>query len=82
VKRFGTLRNVMPVPPPTTTHTPGISPKESTPIDVITDTFENLHIVNLFTVPDLWLGESADGEGILTGALPSAQTVFLAVHQL
>jgi hypothetical protein len=80
-KRFGTLRKVKP-PPTTKTHTPSTSSKESTPIDAITDAFKNLHIVNLFTAPDLGLGESGDGEGILAGALPSAETVLEGFTQI
>ncbi|KAF8502178.1 hypothetical protein F5888DRAFT_1175534 [Russula emetica] len=80
-KRFGTLRNVKP-PPTTTTHTHSTSPKEKAPIDAITDAFKNLHIVSLFTAPDLGLGESGDGEGILAGALPSAETVLNGFTQI
>jgi hypothetical protein len=79
-KRFGTLRNVK--PPPTTTHTPITSPKGSTPIGAITDAFKDLHIVNLFTAPDLGLGEPGDGDGILAGALPSAETVLDGFTQI
>jgi hypothetical protein len=79
-KRFGTLRNVK--PPPTTTHTPSTSPKGSTPIGAITDAFKDLHIVNLFTAPDLGLGEPGDGDGILAGALPSAETVIDGFTQI
>jgi len=81
-KRFGTLRNVK--PPSTTKDTPtsSTSPEGSTPIDAITDAFKNLHIVNLFTAPDLGLGESGDGEGILAGALPSAEKVINGFTQI
>jgi hypothetical protein len=80
-KRFGTLRNVK-SPPTTTKDTPSTSPKGSTPIDAITDAFKNLHIVNLVTAPDLGLGESGDGDGILAGALPSAETVLNGFTQI
>ncbi len=67
-KHFGTLRNTKPPPTTTTTtHTPGSSPKESTTIEAITDTFKDLHIVNLFTAPNMGLGEPGDGKGILAG---------------
>ena len=82
-KRFGTLRNVK---PPATTATatdiPSTSPKGSAAIDAITDTLKNLHIVNLFTAPGLGLGESGEGEGILSGALPSAETVMTGFTQV
>ena len=80
-KRFGTLRNVKP-PPATTTDTPSTSPKESISIDAIMDTFKNIRIVNLFTAPDLGLGEPGDGDGILAGALPSAETVLDGFTQI
>ena len=73
-KRLGTLRNVK--LPPTTTHAPSASPKGSETIETVTDAFKNLHIVNLFTAPDLGLGEPGDGEGILAGAVPSAETIL------
>jgi hypothetical protein len=79
-KRFGTLRNVK--PPPTTTQTPSTSPKGSTSIDAITDALKSLHIVNLFTAPDLGLGESGDGDGILAGALPSPEMVLKGFTQI
>jgi hypothetical protein len=72
-KRFSTLRNVK-RPPPTTS--PSSSSKGNTAINAITDTFKDLHIVNLFTAPDLGLGGPGEGEGILAGALPSAETVL------
>ena len=82
-KRFGTLRNVKP-PPPTTAHTPSTSalPIESTHSDTIAEAIKNLHIVNLFAAPGLGLGESGDGEGILAGALPSAETVLNGFTQI
>jgi hypothetical protein len=83
-KRFGTLRNVKPPPPTTTptTGTPSTSPKGSSPIDAITDAFKTLHIVNLFTAPGLGLGDLGGGEGILAGALPSAETVINGFTQI
>jgi len=82
-KHFGTLRNTKPPPTTTTTtHTPGSSPKESTTIEAITDTFKDLHIVNLFTAPNMGLGEPGDGKGILAGALPSPETVLNGITQI
>ena len=79
-KRFSTLRNLK--SPQTTTDTPGTSAKGSTPIDAITDAFKTVHIVNLFTAPGLGLDGSEDGEGILAGALPSAETVLNGFMQI
>jgi hypothetical protein len=79
-KRFGTLCNVK--PPPSTTHTLSTLPKGSVPIDTITDALKDLHIVNLFTAPDLGLGEPGYGEGILAGALPSTETVLDGFTQI
>ncbi len=75
-KRFSTLRNMKRPRPPTSSHAPSSSPNGSTAIRAITDTFKDLHIVNLFTAPDLGLGGPGEGEGILAGALPSAETVL------
>lgn len=83
-KRFGTLRNVK-LPPTTTTTTtnaPSSLPEGSTAINAIMDAFKNVHIVNLFTVPGLSLGELTGGEGIFAGALPSAETVINGFTQI
>jgi hypothetical protein len=66
----------------TTAHTPDSSPIGSAAIDAIAETFRNLHIVSLFTAPDLGLGEPGDGQGLLAGAVPTAETVINGATQI
>lgn len=42
----------------------------------LTALFNELHIVNLLAAPDLGLGQPGDGEGLLAGAVPTAETVI------
>ncbi|OCH95078.1 hypothetical protein OBBRIDRAFT_641316 [Obba rivulosa] len=44
--------------------------------------FEELHVVSLITAPDLGLGQPADEEGLLSGALPTAKTVIEGIEQV
>ena len=60
----------------TTTHTSTPSPIGITAIDAVTEAIRNLHIVSLFTAPNLGLGGPEDGPGILAGALPTAEKVL------
>ena len=51
-------------------------------VDKLTRMFSEMHIVNLIKSPDLGLGEPGDGEGILAGAVPTAETVIRGVEQI
>jgi hypothetical protein len=64
----------------TTKRTP--SPIGGAAIDAITEAIRNLHIVSLFTAPDLGLGEPGDGPGILAGAVPTAEMVISGATQI
>ena len=64
----------------TTKRTP--SPIGGAAIDAITEAIRNVHIVSLFTTPDLGLGEPGDGPGILAGAVPTAETVISGAMQI
>lgn len=44
--------------------------------------FEEMHIVNLLTAPDFGLGQPGDGEGILAGAIPTAETIIEGVTKI
>ncbi|KAH7923733.1 hypothetical protein BV22DRAFT_565395 [Leucogyrophana mollusca] len=44
--------------------------------------FEGMHLVNLVTATDLGLGQPGDGEGILAGAVPTAETVINGIEQI
>ncbi|KAL1664755.1 hypothetical protein GGF50DRAFT_101455 [Schizophyllum commune] len=43
---------------------------------------DEMHIVDLLLTPDLGLGQSGDGKGILSGAVPTAETVINGVQQI
>ena len=60
----------------TTTHASTPAPVGITAIDAVTEAIRNLHIVSLFTAPNLGLGGPEDGPGILAGAVPTAETVL------
>jgi hypothetical protein len=75
-KHFSQLRNVEPTKEPTegtTLHLPTIT---SATNESILESFKALHIVSLFTAPDLGLGQPGNGSGLLAGALPTAETVL------
>jgi hypothetical protein len=82
-QNLGNIRRVKVTTPTTTptTHTPS-SPVGSATIDTAIDAFRNLHIVSLFTAPGLGLGEPGDGQGLLAGAVPTAETVLNGVMQI
>lgn len=44
--------------------------------------FQELHVVDLISSPDLGLGQPGDSEGILSGAVPTAETVIDGVMQI
>ncbi|KZT72195.1 hypothetical protein DAEQUDRAFT_723387 [Daedalea quercina L-15889] len=51
-------------------------------ITTLKTVFSEVNLVSLITTPDLGLGGPADGPGILSGALPSAQTVIQGVEEI
>ncbi|KAI0081903.1 hypothetical protein K474DRAFT_1586750 [Panus rudis PR-1116 ss-1] len=48
----------------------------------LTALFSDLEIVSLITSPDLGIGQPGDGPGILSGAVPTAETVIKGVQQI
>ncbi|KLO19522.1 hypothetical protein SCHPADRAFT_817929 [Schizopora paradoxa] len=50
--------------------------------DSIVPLFNDLHIVSLISAPDLGLGKTAEEDGILAGALPSAEAVIDGAVQI
>ncbi|EDR11450.1 uncharacterized protein LACBIDRAFT_313632 [Laccaria bicolor S238N-H82] len=54
----------------------------STPVDKLTDLFNEMHIVDLLAAPDLGLGQPGNGSGLLAGAVPTAKTVLEGVKQI
>lgn len=74
-KHFSQLRNEH-TREPTEDHTFHFPTIAGATTESIAETLKGLHIVSLFTAPDLGLGQPGDGPGILAGALPSAETVI------
>ncbi|KAJ7647341.1 hypothetical protein FB45DRAFT_893162 [Roridomyces roridus] len=54
----------------------------STPLNTLIDTFADMHIVSLIGGPDLGLGQPGNGNGILAGAVPTAETIINGIEQL
>ncbi|GLB37104.1 hypothetical protein LshimejAT787_0401550 [Lyophyllum shimeji] len=54
----------------------------SASIDQLTTIFDQMNIVNLVKAPDLGLGQPGDGEGLLAGAVPTAETVINGIEQI
>ena len=55
----------------------------SVPIDRIAALFNEMHIIDLVNAPDfVGLGQPGDGPGILSGALPTAETVIEGVERI
>ncbi|KAK0485945.1 hypothetical protein IW261DRAFT_1452900 [Armillaria novae-zelandiae] len=52
------------------------------PADKLSQMFDDMHIVDLIRSPDLGLGQPGDGEGLLAGALPTAETVLNGIQQI
>ncbi|VDB95952.1 unnamed protein product [Peniophora sp. CBMAI 1063] len=51
-------------------------------LESVSDAFRDLNLVSLVTTPDFGLGGPADGPGILSGALPSAEAVVNGIVQI
>ncbi|KAG7449543.1 uncharacterized protein BT62DRAFT_590505 [Guyanagaster necrorhizus] len=52
------------------------------PADKLSQMFDEMHIVDLIRSPDLGLGQPGDGEGLLAGAVPTAETVLNGIQQI
>lgn len=51
-------------------------------VETLTNMFKDMHIVSLISAPDLGFGQPGDGDGILAGAVPTAETVIKGVEQI
>ena len=80
-KHFSQLRNEH-TKEPTEDHTFHLPTIAGATVESIAETLKGLHIVSLFTAPDLGLGQPGDGPGILAGALPTAETVLDGVVKI
>jgi hypothetical protein len=54
----------------------------SASIESLSEMLKNMKVVNLITAPDLGLGQPGDGEGLLSGAVPTAETVINGIVQV
>ena len=81
-KHFSQLRNVVPTEEPTEGHTLHLPNITSATFESITETLNNLHIVSLFTAPDLGLGQPGNGSGLLAGAVPTAETIIDGIEKI
>ena len=60
----------------------GLPSMLSVPVDKLAGLFNEMHIIDLFNAPDFGLGQPGDGPGILSGALPTAETVIEGVERI
>jgi len=60
-------------------HLPGVITDS---VDKLAGLLKEMRIINLITAPDFGLGQPGDGEGILAGALPTAETVIEGIKQI
>lgn len=51
-------------------------------IDKVANMFKDMHIVSLIKNPDFGLGQPGDGDGILSGAVPTASTIINGVERI
>jgi hypothetical protein len=78
-KHFSRLREVEHPEEPTKDFVFRLPTIASATVESITEAFRDLHIVSLFTAPDLGLGQPGDGPGLLAGAVPTAETVISGI---
>lgn len=57
-------------------------PDISDSFDKLAQLYKDMHIIDLIKVSDFGLGQPGDGEGLLAGALPTAETVIEGVKQI
>lgn len=51
-------------------------------IEKLSNMFKDMHIINLIMEPDLGLGQPGDGNGLLSGAVPTAETIISGIEQI
>ncbi|KAF7315704.1 Lactamase-B domain-containing protein [Mycena indigotica] len=57
-------------------------PVRKNPLEKLANAFSEMHVVDLVTAPDLGLGQPGDGEGLLAGAVPTAESVLKGFEQI
>ncbi|KAJ6625652.1 hypothetical protein B0H10DRAFT_626859 [Mycena sp. CBHHK59/15] len=58
---------------------PGVT---SASLERLTNMLSEMHVVDLVKAPDLGLGQPGDGDGLLAGAVPTAETIINGVGQI
>lgn len=81
-KHFSQLRDVEPTKEPTEGHTLHLPTITSATSESIIESLKALHIVSLFTAPDLGFGQPGNGPGLLAGAVPTAETVINGIEKI
>jgi hypothetical protein len=51
-------------------------------LEGLTKLLRDMRVISLITTPDLGIGQPGDGEGILAGAVPTAETVIKGITQI
>ncbi|KAJ6586918.1 hypothetical protein DFH09DRAFT_238456 [Mycena vulgaris] len=54
----------------------------SASLDRLTSMFQEMHVIDLITSPDLGIGQPGDGDGLLAGAVPTAETIINGIQQI
>ncbi|KAJ3845453.1 hypothetical protein F5878DRAFT_654961 [Lentinula raphanica] len=52
------------------------------PAEALSSLFSEMHVIDLVKSPDFGLGQPGDGDGVLAGALPTAETVINGIEQI
>lgn len=55
---------------------------DSVSVETLSSMFNEMHVIDLVKSPDFGLGQPGDGDGILAGALPTAETVINGIEQM
>ncbi|KAF5321964.1 hypothetical protein D9619_001817 [Psilocybe cf. subviscida] len=67
---------------PNSSNSPAFAGVVTAPFDAITEAFRDMKLIDLVNSPDFGLGQPGDGEGILAGAVPTAETVINGIKQI
>ncbi|KAJ4002022.1 hypothetical protein F5050DRAFT_1707724 [Lentinula boryana] len=67
-----------------TTMPPSVSSSAmmTAPVEALSSLFNEMHVIDLVKSPDFGLGQPGDGNGVLAGALPTAETVINGIEQI
>lgn len=54
----------------------------NTSVDKLANMFKDMHIISLVMTPDFGLGQPGDGHGMLSGAIPTVETIIDGIEQI